>query len=102
VASLVVLSAFRLIESRMPSEFYAHFHVRFRRSAVIDEPVLRQLLDKLGFTTANMHSRLINDGQLFEYRMVIKSQNRASANALAKELLALQHVVEFRISPAGD
>ena len=102
IASLLVLSAFRLIESRMPSEFYAHFHVRFRRNAVVEEPTLRQLVAKHGFSIANVHSRLIDGGQQFEYRMVIKSRDRAGAHALSKELLARQEVVEFRISPTGD
>jgi putative Mg2+ transporter-C (MgtC) family protein len=102
IASLLVLSAFRLIESRMPSEFYAHFHVKFRRDAVMEEPALRELVAKHGFSIANMHSRLTDAGQLFEYRMVIKSRDRTSAHLLSKQLLALQDVVEFRISPTGD
>ena len=102
LASLLVLSAFRLIESRLPSEYYAHHHVRFKREAVMEEPALRQLVGKHGFMVANMHSRLIEDGQLFEYRMVIKSHDRASAQTLSKELLSLPQVVEFRISPTSD
>jgi len=99
---LIVLSAFRLIESRMPSEFYAHFHVRFKRGDAVPEAELRQLLSKLGFTVANVHSRLIDDGTLLEYRMIIKNRDRASAQALSDELLGISRVVEFRISPTGD
>jgi putative Mg2+ transporter-C (MgtC) family protein len=101
-ATLLVLSAFRAIESRMPSEFYAHFHVRFRRDATMDETALRQLGGRHGFTVANMHTRLIEDGRLFEYRMVIKSRQREGAQSLSQELLSLPQVVEFRISPTGD
>jgi putative Mg2+ transporter-C (MgtC) family protein len=102
VATLLVLSAFRWIESRMPSQFYAHHHVRFRREAVMDEADLRRLVGKYGFTIANMHARLIEGGKLFEYRMVIRSRDRASATELSRQLLALPEVVEFRISPTGD
>ena len=102
VASLLVLSAFRFIETRMPSEFYAHFHVRFKRDAVMNEENLRRLVGKHGFNIANVHSRLIEGGQHFEYRVVIKSRNRASAQALSTELLGLPEVVEFRISPTAD
>src|SRR5437762_4987681 len=31
IATLAVLSAFRAIENRLPSEFYAHHHLRFKR-----------------------------------------------------------------------
>ena len=102
VASLLVLSAFRFIETRMPSEFYAHFHVRFKRDAVMNEENLRRLVGKHGFNIANVHSRLIEGGQHFEYRVVIKSRNRASAQTLSTELLSLPEVVEFRISPTAD
>src|ERR1700680_2056094 len=37
VATLVVLSLFRLVENRLPSEFYAHHHLRFKREAVMGE-----------------------------------------------------------------
>ncbi|MEZ5854070.1 MAG: MgtC/SapB family protein [Hyphomicrobiaceae bacterium] len=102
VASLLVLGAFRVIESRMPSELYAHFHVRFKRDAVMDETSLRQMIGEHGFTIANIHSRLIEGGKLFEYRMVIRSRERSSAQALSKHLLNRLEVVEFRISPTGD
>ena len=102
VASLLVLGAFRVIESRMPSEFYAHFHVRYKRNAVMDETSLRKMIGQHGFTIANIHSRLIADGKLFEYRMVIRSRERSSAQALSKHLLNQPVVVEFRISPTGD
>src|ERR1700704_2810888 len=35
IATLAVLSAFRAIENRLPSEFYAHHHLRFKREAVM-------------------------------------------------------------------
>ena len=101
-ASLLVLSAFRMIESRMPSEFYAHFHVGFKREAVMEAEAVRKLVGTHGFSVANMHSRLTDGGRLFEYRMVIKSRDREGAHALSKALLALPQVAEFRISPTGD
>ena len=100
--TLIVLSLFRVIENRLPSEFYAHHHIRFRRDAVMMEEDLRALVGKHGFSVANLHSRLIDDGQHFEYRMVIRSLSKSSANALSQELLQRPEVIEFRISPTGD
>ena len=101
-ATLIVLSAFRLLEIRMPSEYYAHYHVRFRRNCVMDEEALRTLVSAHGFSIANMHSRLISEGAYFEYRMVIRSWDRKSVGKLATDLLARPDVIEFRISPTGD
>lgn len=102
VATLMVLSAFRIIENALPSEFYAHFHVRFHRDAVIDIGELTRLAAEEGFTIANVHSRLTNGGSIFEYRMVIRSRDRAGAKKLSNKLLKIPDVVEFRISPTGD
>jgi putative Mg2+ transporter-C (MgtC) family protein len=101
-ATLAVLSAFRVIESRMPSEFYAHHHLRFRRDAVMSEGEVRELVGKHGFSVANLHSRLIDEGRYFEYRMVIRTRDASNSHALAKHLLQLPEVIEFRISPTGD
>jgi len=102
IATLMVLSVFRWIENSLPSEFYAHHHLRFKRDAVIAEDELRKLVGSHGFSIANLHSRLIDDGRSFEYRMVIRSRHRDSAQALAQHLLKLPQVIEFRISPTGD
>jgi len=101
-ATLAVLSLFRAIENRMPSEFYAHHHLRFKREAVMAEEEVRRLIGSYGFSVANLSSRLVNEGKYFEYRMVIRSRDRGSAQALSQHLLELPEVIEFRISPTGD
>ena len=102
IATLAVLSLFRMIENCIPSEFYAHHHLRFKREAVMPEDKLRELIGVHGFTIANLSQRLINEGKTFEYRMVIRSRDRGNAQKLAHTLLRLDEVVEFRISPTGD
>ena len=102
LATLAILGGFRLIEHRLPSEFYAHHHLRFRRESVIPEDKVRQLIGDHGFTIAHLSQRLTNEGKILEYRMVIRSRDRANAKLLADHLLALNEVIEFRISPTGD
>jgi len=102
IAALAVLGVFRVIENRLPSEFYAHHHLRFKREAVIPEDKLRDLIKARGFTIANLSTRLIGEGKIVEYRMVIRSRDRANAQLLSQHLLSLPEVVEFRISPTGD
>jgi len=102
IATLIVLSAFRIVEDKLPAEFYAHHHLRFRRDAVMGEAELRKLVGSHGFSVANLSARLIEDGQFFEYRMVIRSRDKSSAQALSQHLLGLPQVIEFRISPTGD
>ena len=102
VATLLTLSVFLWLERRLPTEVYAHHHVRFKRGAVMDEDRLRALIGRHGFTIANVHTRLTDDGRIYEYRMILRSRDRGSAQTLAKELLGLPEVIEFRLSPTGD
>jgi putative Mg2+ transporter-C (MgtC) family protein len=57
IATLVVLSAFRIVEDKLPSEFYAHHHLRFKRDAVMGEQELRKLVGGHGFSIANLSTR---------------------------------------------
>jgi putative Mg2+ transporter-C (MgtC) family protein len=101
-ATLLVLSAFRAVERRLPSEFYAHFTLKFLREAVIPEKELRELIGRYGFTIANLSHRLGDEGKFFEYRMVIRSRDRRNAEKLSQHLRSLPQVIEFRIAPMGD
>jgi putative Mg2+ transporter-C (MgtC) family protein len=100
-ATVAILSAFRLIERRLPTEFYAHHSVTFQRSAVIAEDELRRLIGEHGFSISNLSYRVSEGGTLFEYGMVIKSRDRRNAAALARHLSQLPEVLEFRIDPMG-
>jgi putative Mg2+ transporter-C (MgtC) family protein len=102
VAALLILSGFRIVEMRLPSEFYAHHTLKFAREAVLPEHELRDLIGGHGFTIANLSHRLADDGTIFEYRMVIRSRDRANAERLSQHLRKLPNVKEFRIAPMGD
>src|SRR5262245_40022881 len=101
VGVLLVLALFRLVERRLPSEFYAHM-LRFARDRVMGEAEVQKMIRAHGFTIANLSSRLTEGGQQFEYRMTIKSRDRKNAEKLSNHLRGLPEVVEFRIAPTGD
>lgn len=100
--TLGTLSLFRWIENLMPSQSYAHHHVRFARGDVIPEPRLRALLAEHGFSVANLSYRVVDDGSFFEYRMVIRTADPTASARLAESLRGIANVREFRISPTGD
>jgi putative Mg2+ transporter-C (MgtC) family protein len=99
---LGILSAFRWIEARMPSEAYAYHYIRFDRNNAMPEEEVRALLAQHGFTVANMSYRITRDGPCFEYRMVIRTTNPHNTAHLAAALRKLELVREFRISLMGD
>ena len=102
VLTLGVLSAFRWIESHMPAQAYYHFAVHFERGSSLTEQGLRQLVERHGFSIANLSYRLDREEQTRRYTMVIRSADRASAGRLAETLERTESVVDFRIAPAGD
>src|SRR6266850_1952255 len=97
VLTLGVLSFFRWIEVRMPSQAYYHFSVRFLRSTALSERQLRELVESHGFSIANFTYRLEGEGRIRRHSMVIRSADRSSAGRLAVTLEANSAVMEFRI-----
>jgi putative Mg2+ transporter-C (MgtC) family protein len=102
VLTLGTLSGFRWIENKLPSQFYAHFAVRFARGSRMDEDALRALVNAHAFTIANLNYRLDAEGDYFEYRMVLRTNRAANARALSEHLSRMDTVREFRLSPTGD
>ena len=100
--SLGILAVFRWFEARMPAQIYAYHHIRFQRHNTMAEKDLRALLSQHGFSIANMAYRVIERGDAFEYRMVIRTTDPTNTSRLADELRQLEIVREFRISPTGD
>jgi putative Mg2+ transporter-C (MgtC) family protein len=100
--TLITLSLFRLVEARMPTQFYAHHLLRFRKDEALAEPAVRRLIEGHHFTISNMSYRLNESGTVFEYRMVIKTAMKENLERLATSLRARDDILEFRISPTGD
>lgn len=100
--TLGVLSLFRWIEARMPTQAYYHFDVRFNRESGLAEESLRALIGSYGFSIANFSHRLDGEGRVRRHSMVLRSPDRSAASRLADRLEADTSVLEFRISPTGD
>jgi putative Mg2+ transporter-C (MgtC) family protein len=100
-ATLGTLSFFRWIESKVPTELYAHFAVCFPRAGVMPEAELKALVTRHGYSIANLTYRLRDEGSAFEYAMTLRTTDRAAAHALAETLKNLTSVIGFEITPAG-
>ena len=97
-----MLSVFRWIEVRMPTQAYYHFEVRFARSSEMTESALRALIEGHGFSIANFSYRLDGEGRVRRHSMVLRTTDRTSAGRLSAKLEATESVYEFRIAPTGD
>lgn len=102
VATLIVLSGLRWIESRLPRTFHASLQVRFARAAALSEAELREMVMKQGFTVENFSHRLTGGGDAIEYRATIRNRRSISLDGLSRRLRELTTVTEFRIMPTGE
>jgi putative Mg2+ transporter-C (MgtC) family protein len=102
LATLIVLALFRLIERKLPSEYYCHHSIKFARQSVMPTNEMRAMIQSHGFSIANLSSRLTDGGAVFEYRMTLRNRDPEKAEALSQQLRAMSNVIEFRIAPTGD
>ena len=101
-AALGTLAVFRWVETRVPTQVFAHHLLRFAKGNVMPEVEVRQLLSDHGFTVSLMNYRQNGGGKEFDYRMVIKTGDRKNVQRLAENLRAMPAIQEFRITPTGD
>lgn len=102
VLTIGVLSAFRWIEARMPTQAYYIFEVRCARDGDVRDSQIRDVVERGGFSIANFSYRLDAEGRIRRYSMTIASTDRAAAGRLAATLEDAAYIQEFRISPTGD
>ena len=62
-AHAAVLSVFRWIEMRVPTQAYYYFDVKYAREGNLSEESMRELVGKLGFSVANFSYRLEASGR---------------------------------------
>jgi putative Mg2+ transporter-C (MgtC) family protein len=102
VLTLLTLSLFRWIESKVPGQYYRHLEVRFARHAAMTEDAFRGFIAKQGFSIANLSYRYNSNAAFIEYLMVVRTNRAEDVKQLAASLSTMDSVVEFRMTPAGD
>ena len=102
IVTLGVLSLFRWIEARIPTQAYYHFDVRIARTAGVREDALRALIERHGFSIANFSYGLDGEGRTRRYSMVLRTIDRTSVSRLSETLEATEAVLQFRIAPTGN
>ena len=99
---LFVLSMFLWVESHMRTQNYARLDIAFSREETLEEGALRTVLAGYGFDAAHMNYRVSENGDRFEYRMMIQTTLPENFGRLAQSLSANRLVKDFRIAPTGD
>jgi putative Mg2+ transporter-C (MgtC) family protein len=102
VFSLIVVLAFRWIESAIPTLAYAHLALQFRRDSVMPEPRLIELITNEGFSVANVSYCSKQSGNFFEYSMTIRTPVKEKMQLLSQLFCKLDTITSFEIRQTGD
>lgn len=100
--TLIVLGAFRWVERQIPALTVLKHTLRFERGKVMPEDDVRTLMRESGFVISKMGYTLANDGESFEYRMLIGTLRYSNVSRLADRLRHTPEVVEYSLSPMGS
>jgi len=97
-----LLSAFRPIEDRVPTQRFLHVRIGFSRSTVLLEDALRRLLENAGFRITEMSYDMGDENEGFTYELILWTHSAKNVRNLASTLRELPSVRTFRISPSKD
>lgn len=100
--TLAVLSLFRWIESKVPTQTYYHFDVKYEKGGDLSEDDMRALINKHRFSIADFSYRLETEGRVLRHSMTLRTTDRGAAKALATSLRDNDTVLEFKLSPTSD
>jgi putative Mg2+ transporter-C (MgtC) family protein len=102
ILALTVLSLFRWVEMRVPTQAYYNFDVKYANDGILSETEMRNLILGHKFSIANFSYRLDSEGRVLRHSMTLQTTDRSAASRLANTLKENPTVIEFRISPTGD
>ncbi len=102
LGTIGILSLFHHVERWMPKHSYVHFNISFARQKRLAEDELRTLLKSFGFSIGNVSHHIVDNGEISEYRSVIRTKDHDAVKRLAEHLIAMDIVHEFKIAPSGD
>lgn len=102
VLTLVVLSAARFLDRRLPQKNFVEVRIRSRREAILRESDFRALLIDFGLKGARLEQRLVEGGAMFELSGMFSGKDTLPLSAVADRLCQDGRVVEFDIQPRKD
>lgn len=102
IITVVILSLFRWIESRMPSMKFARLTVKFLcDDQYADEDSLRGLITKHDIKSYEISYILSDGGKAFTYKISMQTKDMNNFRSLSSSLMNMQDIHEFRITPSS-
>jgi len=97
-----LLSVFRPLEDRLPTQHFLHVQIGFARADIMPEHGLRELLAAHAMQPTELSYELDAQSDCFTYQIVLWTSSPEHVRALAATLQRTDGVKSFRISPSKD
>lgn len=98
--TLIILSMFRWIESKIPSTKYAQLSVSFLSgNKYADEDSLRAFIDEHGIKSFEAGYQFGDEGKYFSYDITLRTWELKNFRRLAQSFMNMDDVHEFSITP---
>ncbi|MBD3609756.1 MAG: MgtC/SapB family protein [Gammaproteobacteria bacterium] len=101
VMTVVILSVFRWLESRLPVRRYAKLELKSPQAGPMNEDELDIILDTCKIRHYPASYRQDDDGNLYIYMTIYSNQSR-HMRELADKLSSHSQVLAFSVNPTGD
>jgi len=96
------LSLFRLIESRLPALYYGRIQVRMPSETALSEEEISGIIRDHDFRPSDPSYHLTSKGNLYEFKMTVRTRNTNNFSKLAEALAANRNIQEFDLMRAGE
>jgi len=100
--ALLVLSAARFLDHRLPQKSFAEIRVRSQRGTILREGDFRDLMLGFDMKGARLNQRLVEGGTIFELSGMFSGRDALPLSAVADRLRDDPRVIEFDILPRKD
>ncbi|RUO81539.1 magnesium transporter MgtC [Idiomarina tyrosinivorans] len=102
VLTIGTLSVFRWVEARLPARLHAYFTLRFNREQLMTEEALLAFMRDNHCLVNRIGYRMSDNGEFFDYRMMIQTLSPGAFSHLAKAAQKLDSIQSFKLHPTGD
>ncbi|MBI4966684.1 MAG: MgtC/SapB family protein [Rhodospirillales bacterium] len=97
--SIAVMSGFHWVEIVLPHRSHVHLSLSYARAKRPDEAAILALVGPHGYEVGDWAFHLNQNGQRFEYQLVLTCRGPGRAAALARALAEEPDLIEFQLTP---
>ncbi|GAB3125557.1 MgtC/SapB family protein [Novispirillum itersonii] len=102
IITVALMSGVRSLETALPHTTIMHLTLKFPRADAPETGALRALLESSGWEVSDWTFQLCEDGQRYQYEVVLNARSPAEPSRLVQALDGLTGLLEYRLSPTRN